>query len=115
MQRLLVGIEHRFVHHLRQRRMREDGVRRALRRSASPVLAIDIALDQFGDFGADHVRAQQFAGVGIEHGLDQAFGLAQRDRLAVADEGKVADLDLAARSPWPWLRSGRRLATCGQQ
>jgi hypothetical protein len=32
----------------------------------------------------------------IEHGLDEAFRLAERDRLAVADEGELADLDLAA-------------------
>ena len=46
----------------------------------------DIALDQFRHFRADHMRAEQLAGVGIEHGLDQAVRLAQRDRLAVADE-----------------------------
>ena len=36
------------------------------------------------------------AGLGVEHRLDHALGLAQRDRLAVADEGEAADLDLAA-------------------
>ena len=56
-----------------------------------------VALDQLGDLGADHVRAQELAGLGVEHGLDQALGLAERDRLAVADEGEVADLDLVAR------------------
>ena len=67
-----------------------------------------IALDQLGHLGADHVRAQQFAGLGVEHGLDHALGLAQRDRLAVADEGEMADLDLVARRLGLPSRSGRR-------
>ena len=74
-----------------------------------------VALDQLGDFGADHVRAEKLAGLGIEHRLDEALRLAERDGLAVADEGELADLDLAARSLWPSLRSCRRIATCGQQ
>ena len=55
-----------------------------------------IALDQLGHLGADHMRAEQFAGLRVEHGLDEALGLAQRDRLAVADEREFADLDLVA-------------------
>ena len=73
-----------------------------------------IALDQLGDFGAHHMRAEQLAGFGVEYGLDEAFGLAQRDRLAVADEGEVADFDLIAR----FLRLGfgqADQATCGWQ
>ena len=72
-----------------------------------------VALDQLGDFGADHVRAQQLAGLGVEHGLDQALGLAQRDRLAVADEGEAADLDLVARRPCALASVRPTLATCG--
>jgi hypothetical protein len=44
----------------------------------------------------DHVRAQELAGLGVEDGLDEALGLAQRDGLAVADEGEAADADLVA-------------------
>ena len=44
----------------------------------------DETLDQLGDLGADHVCTQELAGLGIEDGLDQAFRLAQRNRLAVA-------------------------------
>src|SRR3546814_16070041 len=41
-------------------------------------------------------RSEQFAGRLVEHRLDEALGLAQRDRLAVADEGELTDLHLAA-------------------
>ena len=84
-----------LMHHLRQRRVREDGVHqldfRRLHRFGDGV-----ALDQLGDFGADHMRAEQFAGLGVEHGLDHAFGLAERDGLAVALIGEMADLHLMA-------------------
>ena len=60
-------------------------------------LADGVALDQLGDLGADHVRAEQFAGLGVEHGLHEALDLAERDRLAVADRRELADLDLVAR------------------
>jgi hypothetical protein len=75
--------------------VREDGVHQVgFRRLQLP--RDDIALDELGDFRADHVGAQQLARLRIEHGLDEAFRLAERDRLAVADEGELADLDLAA-------------------
>ena len=53
-----------------------------------------VALDELGDFGADHVGAEQLAGLLVEDHLDQALVLAERDRLAVADEGEAADADL---------------------
>ena len=57
--------------------------------------------------------AQQFAGFGVEYRFDETLGFAQRDRLAVADEGEAANLDLAAglaaASVMPMD------ATCGQQ
>ena len=59
-------------------------------------LADDVALDQLGHLGADHVRAEQLAGLGVEHRLDEALGLAERDRLAVADEREGAGLDRVA-------------------
>ena len=37
------------------------------------------------------------SGLGVEDGLDHTLALAERDRLAVADEGEAADLDLPAR------------------
>src|SRR5688572_22223079 len=54
-----------------------------------------IALDEFGDFGADHMRTQEFARLGIEHGLDEALRFPERDRLAVAYEWEFSDLDLS--------------------
>ena len=53
-----------------------------------------IALNQFRDFGTNHMRADQLAGPGIEHRLHQALGFAERDGLAVALEREAADLDL---------------------
>ena len=38
--------------------------------------------------------ALERAGVGIEHGLDEAFHLTQRNRLAIANERKAADADV---------------------
>ena len=90
-----IGVEHALVHHLRQRRMREDRVHQ-LFLGGLEVHGDDEALDQLGHFGADHVRAEQLAGLRVEDRLDQAFRLAERDRLAVADEGEAADLDLVA-------------------
>ena len=90
-----ISVKHGLVHRLGQGRVREDrahqfGLGRLQR------LGDRVALDQFGDLGADHMRAEQFAGLGVEHGLDHALGLAERDRLAVADEREMADLDLVA-------------------
>ena len=55
----------------------------------------DITLDQFSDFGADHMRAQQLSGLGIEDDLGHTLVFTERDRLAVADEREAANLDLA--------------------
>ena len=53
-----------------------------------------VALDQLGDFGADHVRAQELPGLLVEDHLDHALVLAERDRLAVAGERETADADV---------------------
>ena len=39
------------------------------------------------------MRAQELAGLAVEDRLDHAFGLAERNRLAVADKREVVDLD----------------------
>ena len=54
----------------------------------------DEALDQLGDFGADHVGAEKLPGLFVEDHFDQALILAERDRLAVADKRKAADADI---------------------
>jgi rubrerythrin len=51
-----VGVEDRLVHHLRQRRVREDGVHQVRFRRLQGARD-SVALDQLGDFGAHHVRA----------------------------------------------------------
>src|SRR5690348_11050355 len=102
MERPAVRRQYRLVHHLRQGRMREyrgdqlglGGLQR---------LGDRITLDQLGNFRADHVSAQQLAGLGVEDRLDETLGLTQGNRLAVADERKLADLDLQP------LGLGRRL------
>ena len=83
-----IGVEDGLVHHLGERGMREDRVHElglgGLERARDRV-----ALDELGDLGADHVRAEQLAGLGIEDGLDEPLGVAERDRLAIADIGKA--------------------------
>ena len=49
------------------------------------------ALDQFGDFGADHMGAKEFSGVGVEERLDHPLILAKRDRLPIGGERKSAN------------------------
>jgi hypothetical protein len=53
-----------------------------------------VALDQFGDFRADHVNAEKLSGLFVEDHFHQALILAERDCLAVADEGETADADI---------------------
>src|SRR6185503_11424193 len=88
-----IRIEHRFLHHLRQGRVREDGVHQLFFRRLE-VHRDDVALDKLGDLGADHVRAEKLAGLLVEDDLYQPLVLAERDRLAVADEGEAADADV---------------------
>src|SRR5262249_27615393 len=73
--------------------MREHGVDELLLRGLE-VHRHDIALDQLGHLRADHVRAEQRPGLLVEDHLDETLVLAQRDRLAVADEWKAADADI---------------------
>src|SRR3546814_19660469 len=90
-----VCAEDAFMHHLAERGMGEDGVHELLL-GGFELAGDDIALDQLRHFRADHMRAEQFAGRLVEHRLAEALGLAQRDRLAVADEGELTDLHLPA-------------------
>src|SRR4051812_15338706 len=67
--------EDAFVHHLRKRRVREDGLDE-IGFDQLGGFADGVALDELGDLGADHVRAEQFAGLGVEYRLDEALDLA---------------------------------------
>ena len=112
-QRLAVGVEHGFLHRLRDGGMREDRVHQFFL-CGFEVHRHHKTLDQFGHFGADHVGAEQLAGLLVEDHLYHALVLALRDRLAVADERKPPDanarpasLALASVNPTE--------ATCGWQ
>src|SRR5215207_1630502 len=89
------GGEHAFMHHLAQGRMREDRLDE-VRLNQLGSLAYGIALDQLGDLGADHVCAEKLAGLCVKHRLYEAVDLPERNGLAVADEGELADLDVVA-------------------
>jgi hypothetical protein len=67
--------------------MREDRVHQ-LFLGRLQVHGDDEALDQFGHFRADHVRAQQLAGLGVEDGLDQALGSPSAIALPLPMKGK---------------------------
>ncbi len=82
-----VGVKHGLVHRLRDRRCGKI-VRNQLGFGRLEGLGDRVALDQLGDFGPDHVRAKQFPGLRVEHGLDHSLGLAEGNRLTVADKGK---------------------------
>ena len=58
------------MQHLAQRRVREHCLHQ-FRFGGLQRLADDIAVDQFGDFRAHHMRAQKLAGLGIEDRLDE--------------------------------------------
>src|SRR6476620_8118412 len=60
-----IGVEHRFLHHLRERRMREDGVHKLLLRRLK-VHRNHVALDQLGDLRTHHVRADERTGFLVE-------------------------------------------------
>src|SRR5262245_27859090 len=88
-----IGIEHRLFHHFGERRVRENRVDELLL-GGLEIHGHDVALDQLRHLRADHVRAEQRAGLAIENHLHEALIFAQRDALAVADEGKAADADV---------------------
>ena len=81
--------------------MREYGVRQ-LGIGELAGLGDDIALNQFGDFRAHHMRAQQLSGGGIEHGLDQPIGLTEA-------KAKEAGYTVKAGS-FPFIGNGKAIA-----
>jgi len=88
-----VGIQNRLLHHLRQGRMRENGVNELFFRGLE-IHRHHVALNQFGDLGADHVGAKELAGLLVEDHFDEALILAHRDRFAVAHERESSDADI---------------------
>ena len=74
----------------------------------------DETLDQLGDFGADHVGAEELAGLLVEDHLGETLVLPQRDRLAVADEREAPDPDVELLLLGGLLGEPTE-ATCGAQ
>src|SRR5438552_15311257 len=69
-----VGVKHALVHRLRKGRVREDRVDQ-LGLGGLQGLGDRVALDQLGHLGADHVRAQQLAGLAVENRLYHPLAL----------------------------------------
>ena len=80
---------------------------------ASSLRARTSSAEQLGDVFADHVDAEQLAVLGVEDQLDEAVGLARRQRAAADAEGELADLDLAAVLSRAFFSVMPMLATCG--
>ena len=95
-----VSIQHALVHRFRQGGVRKHRIDQ-FRLGCLAVHGNDKALDQFGDFGSNHMRAEKFSGFGVKNGFYESLGLAKRNRLAIADERKAANPDF--KYPTPWL------------
>src|SRR6516164_2019519 len=95
-------VKHGLVHRLREGRVRKYRADQ-LRLGRLQGLGDRVALDQLGNLGADHMRTQELPGFAVEDRLDHPLGLAERDRLAVADKRKMADFDLVAGLPGVFL------------
>src|ERR1700730_852356 len=85
-----IGVQHAFVHHFRQGGVRKHRIDE-FRLGRLAIHGYDKALDQLGDFGPNHMGAEKFSGFGVKNGFYESLRLAERDRLAIADEGKAAD------------------------
>src|ERR1700730_10375097 len=88
-----IGVQHAFVHHFRQGGVRKHRIDE-FRLGRLAIHGYDKALDQLGDFGPNHMGAEKVSGFGVKNGFYENLRLAERHRLAVADEGKAADPDL---------------------
>src|SRR3546814_15346664 len=95
MERPAVRCQDRFVHRLRERRMREDRIEQIFSRRFE-LLGYHETLDQLGDFRPDKLCTKEFPTLLVPDRLREAIGVAQRDRLAIADERDLAGADLEA-------------------
>ncbi|QTK78702.1 hypothetical protein AT6N2_C0861 [Agrobacterium tumefaciens] len=94
-QHTAIGVEHAFLHRLGNGRMREDRVHQVFF-GRLQIHGDHEALDEFGDFRAHHMCAEQLAGLLVEDGLDHTLVFAERNRLAVCRKGEAANADVAA-------------------
>src|SRR5210317_848961 len=90
-----ICIKHRFMHRFRQGWMRENcthqfsfgGFKAARNRKA---------LDKFGYFWANHMRAKQLTCRGIKNGFYKPGIISKRNRLSITCKGKLAHFDFKA-------------------
>ena len=62
------------------------------------------SLNEFSDFRADHVRAEQFTRLLVEDGLYQPLVFSKRNRLAVGTELETSDANVIAGFLGPFFR-----------
>src|SRR5258707_12481504 len=89
------GGEGRLERGLGERGVSVDGVHDLLQRGLEGPPHREL-VDQLGGLGTDDVHAQDLAGALVGHHLDEALGVAERDRLAAGGERELADRDLTA-------------------
>ena len=75
--------------------MRENGVHQVFFRGFQAHRDNE-ALDEFGDFGTHHMRAEKLACFGVEDGFDETVRLAKGDGFAIAHKGEAADFERVA-------------------
>ena len=97
MDRLIICVQNTFMHHLRQRWVRENRVHQILL-GRFQLPAHDVALNQFCDFSADHMCAQQLTCFCVKYGFDHAFSFSKRDGFAIADKREAANFDIIRQS-----------------
>src|SRR5829696_5252898 len=90
-----VRVHDALVHHFGQRRVREDAMDEFLL-GGLQVHGDHVALDELRHLGANHMGPEQLSRRLVEHRLNEAVGLTERDRLAVAEKGEAADLYVVA-------------------
>src|SRR3546814_18979801 len=98
MERPAVRCQDRFVHRLRERRMREDRIEQIFS-SRFELLGYHETLDQLGDFRPDKMCTKAFPTLLVPDRLREAIGAAKRDPLAIADDREVGGADLATDLP----------------
>ena len=67
-----IGIQDRFLHHLRQRGMWKNGVHELFFRGLE-IHRHHVTLNQFRDLRANHVRAEKLAGLLVKDHFDQTL------------------------------------------
>src|SRR5262249_52813235 len=88
-----IGVEHALMHHFREGWVRKYCIDE-FGFGGLAVHGDNKALDELRHLGSNHMGPEKFARFGVENGFDEALGLPERDRLAVADKRKTSDPDV---------------------